>query len=411
MSLFVGIDVSSKDFKVKVMNDQGDEVSKRFHASNDRLGVQSLASYLVNACKTHSEDRLVVGMEATSVYSWHIQMFLPEEPSLAPFNPQIYSFNPKIVSKFKEFYLDLPKNDWVDAWVIADRLRFGRLPENCQVDFRFLPLQRLTRFRCHLVENITREKNYFLTNLFLKYSTLAQGKVFSNTFGATSESLILEFLSPEEVAARPLDELIEFLVDKGKSKFKDPEGTATVLREAARKAHRFRGNLLQPVNLILATSFETLRTLQLRLKKIDKAIEAEFEHFPNTLSSFPGVGPVCTAGIIAKIADIRRFPNEAALAKYAGLTWKTHQSGVFTADDIPLSNSGNRYLRSYFVQAANMVRLNEPEYKAFYSRKFKESKTHHHRRALVLTARKLLRMVDALLCTNQIYQPKGNWGE
>ena len=197
MSLFVGIDVSSKDFKVKVMNDQGDEVTKRFQASNDRLGVESLSTYLVNACKANSQVRLVIGMEATSVYIWHIQMFLAEEPNLAPFNPQIYSFNPKIVSKFKESYLDLPKNDWVDAWVIADRLRFGRLPENCQVDFRFLPLQRLTRFRCHLVESLTREKNYFLTNLFLKFSTLAQGEVFSNTFGATSESLILEFFSPE----------------------------------------------------------------------------------------------------------------------------------------------------------------------------------------------------------------------
>jgi transposase len=410
MSLFVGIDVSSKDFKVRVINDQGDEVAKRFQASNDRLGVESLASYLVDACKNNAQNRLVVGMEATSVYSWHIQMFLAEEPSLATFNPQIYSFNPKIVEKFKESYLDLPKNDWIDAWVIADRLRFGRLPENCQVDFRFLPLQRLTRFRCHLVETITREKNYFLTNLFLKFSTLAQGDVFSNAFGATSESLILEFFSPEEVAARPLDELIDFLVDKGKSKFKDPEGTAASIKEAACKAHRLRGNLLQPVNLILATSFETIRTLQLQLKKIDKAIEAELEHFPNTLSSIPGIGPVFTAGIIAEIADIRRFPDEAALAKYAGLTWKTHQSGDFTADDTPLSRSGNRYLRTYFVQAANLVRLHEPEYKAFYSRKFKESKTHHHRRALVLTARKLVRMVDALLRTNQIYQPKGNWG-
>jgi hypothetical protein len=81
--------------------------------------------------------------------------------------------------------------------VIADRLRFGRLPESCQVDFRYLPLQRLTRFRYRLVQTITREKNYFLTNLFLKFNTICQDKVLSDIFRATSEAILTEFLSPE----------------------------------------------------------------------------------------------------------------------------------------------------------------------------------------------------------------------
>lgn len=410
LSLFVGIDVSSKDFKVRIMDDQGNECVKRLHALNDHPGCERVANYLAEACAKENQDRLVIGLEATSVYSWPLQMFLAENSSLAPLQPQIYSFNPKVVANFKKAYVDLPKNDWIDAWVIAERLRFGRLPENSQVDFRYLPLQRLTRFRCHLIEMISREKNYFLTNLFLKFSTLAQGEVFSNTFGATSESLTLEFFSPEEVAARPLDELIDFLMEKGRSHFEDPEATATKLKDAARKAHRLRGNLLQPINLILATSIETIHTLEKQVKKIDRAIEAEIQHFPNTLATIPGFGTVFSAGIIAEVGDIRRFANEGALAKFIGLTWRSHQSGDFTADDTPLTRTGNSYLRSYFIQAANSVRQREPEYKAFYQRKYSESKTHHHRRALVLTARKLVRMVDALLRSNQIYVPHGNRG-
>ncbi|KGP76152.1 transposase [Desulfosporosinus sp. Tol-M] len=410
MSLFVGIDVSSSDFKVRILNDHGDEPLKRLLALNNQPGCEQIANYLVKAYAQEKPERLVIGLEATSVYSWPLQMFLAEEPRLAPLQPQIYSFNPKVVANFKKAYVDLPKNDWIDAWVIAERLRFGRLPEGSQVDFRYLPLQRLTRFRCHLIEMISREKNYFLTNLFLKFSTLAQGAVFSDTFGATSESLTLEFFSPEEVAARPLDELIDFLMEKGKNHFVNPEATALQLKEAACKAHRLRGSLLQPINLILATSIETIHTLEKQVKKIDKAITAEISHFPNTLITVPGFGPVLSAGIIAEIADIRRFPNEGALAKFTGLTWRSHQSGDFTADDTPLTRTGNSYLRSYFIQAANCVRRNEPEYKSFYERKFSESKTHHHRRALVLTARKLVRMVDALLRSNQIYMPQGNRG-
>ncbi len=92
---------------------------------------------------------------------------------------------------------------------------------------------------------------------------------------------------------------------------------------------------------------------------------------------------------------------------YAGLTWRGRQSGEFEADETPLTKTGNAYLRYYFVQAANQVRQHEPEYRQFYARKYRESKTHHHRRALVLTARKLVRMVDALLRSNQLYMPQG----
>lgn len=411
MTLYIGIDVSLKDFKVRIMDDLGQETTKRFKAENNRPGSKSLVTYLVEACAKSGATRLVLGLESTSVYSWHLQMFLAEEPRLAPFSPQIYVFNPKVVANFKKAYVDLPKDDWTDAWVIADRLRFGRLPDSCQVDFRYSPLQRLTRFRCHLVQTITREKNYFLANLFLKFSSLSQDDVFSNSFGATSEAVLLEFFSPEDIAARPLDELIDFLMEKGNKHFADPAKTAQKLKDAALRSHRLKGSLLEPINLILATSMETIRTLENQVKKIDKAIEIEFQHFTITLPTVPGLGPVFCAGLLAEIGDIHRFPNEAALAKYTGLTWRTHQSGEFTADNTPLTKTGNSYLRSYFVQAANSVRQYEPTFREFYSRKFRESTSHHHRRALVLTARKLIRVVDALLRSNQIYMPQGGRSE
>ncbi|GAV21592.1 IS110 family transposase [Carboxydothermus pertinax] len=406
-TLFVGIDVSMKDFKAQFMDNLGEIVSKRQKFSNDNPGLEALINLVLEICHSNNFESVVIGLESTSVYSWHLQMGLASNYQLASYHCQVYTFNPKVVANFKKAYVDLPKNDWTDAWVIADRLRFGRLPENSQVDFRYLPLQRLTRFRFHLTQTLTREKNYFLTNLFLKFNTLQQDEVFSNLFGATSEAILTEFLSPDEIAARPLDNLIDFLVEKGNKHFADPKATAEKLKIAAHNAHRLRGNLLEPVNLILATSLETIRTLEKQIKNIDKAIAKEIAHFKHTLDSVPGLGPVICAGIIAEIGDIHRFPNDSALAKFSGLTWREHQSGEFEADTTPLTKTGNAYLRYYLIQAANSVRQYEPEYREFYSRKFRESKTHHHRRALVLTARKLVRMVDALLRSNQLYLPKG----
>ncbi|RFA34734.1 IS110 family transposase, partial [Virgibacillus dokdonensis] len=94
------------------------------------------------------------------------------------------------------------------------------------------------------------------------------------------------------------------------------------------------------------------------------------------------------------------------IAKYAGLYWRKHQSGRFTADDTSLSRNGNQYLHYNFVEAANLVRRHVPEYKEYYAKKFDEVPKHQHKRALVLTARKLVRLVDALLRKNQIYTPQ-----
>jgi transposase len=125
----------------------------------------------------------------------------------------------------------------------------------------------------------------------------------------------------------------------------------------------------------------------------------------NPLASIKGVGPVYSAGIIAEIGDIHRFSNQAALAKYAGLAWSRHQSGEFDADHTSLILSGNHFLRYYLIEAANKVRLYDPDYAAFYNQKYSETKITPHKRALVLTARKFVRLVYALLRDNKFYIP------
>ena len=128
---------------------------------------------------------------------------------------------------------------------------------------------------------------------------------------------------------------------------------------------------------------------------------------PHTLTTIPGMGPIFSAGIIAELGDLSRFDfNEAKVAKYAGFKWKKHQSADFVAAHSPLSTAGNRYLRYYFCEAANCIRMHDAPYKAYYTKKFAEVRSHQHKRALVLTARKLVRLVVRLLTTHQGYQPR-----
>ena len=60
-------------------------------------------------------------------------------------------------------------------------------------DYTYDALKHLTRARFSLIELLVKEKINFLNHLFLKYSSLTQTKVFSNTFGSTAMSINNEF--------------------------------------------------------------------------------------------------------------------------------------------------------------------------------------------------------------------------
>lgn len=108
---------------------------------------------------------------------------------------------------------------------------------------------------------------------------------------------------------------------------------------------------------------------------------------------------------MAEIQDINRFPDQASLAKFSGLFWRTSESGSFQAEETSLGKSSDAYLRYYLIEVANSVRMYIVEYGRYYLSKYNESTKHQHKRALVLTARKLARLADAMLRHNQLYVP------
>jgi len=404
MKLFVGIDVSSQDMKVCVMDVAG-ETLLSLTVDNNLIGASYLRDQIVDIAQKNLIQEIRIGMEATSVYSWHPAMFFHEDESLKKFKVQVFTINPKLINKFKESYVDLDKTDHIDAWIIADRLRFGRLRLSAVMQEQFIALQRLTRMRYHLVHNLTREKQYFLQHLFYKCSSFTT-EVESSVFGNALMELLLEQYSLDEVSSMEILDLANFLQEKGKNRFKDAECVAKSIQKAARSSYRLSKCVEDSIDLLLGTSIESIRSITKQIKELDKAIEKLLDGIPNTLKTIPGIGPVYCAGILAEIGQIDRFDDQAALAKYAGLTWSKHQSGKFQAEETKMIRSGNRYLRFYLVEAANSVQRYEPEFREYYLKKYHEVPKHQHKRALVLTARKLVRLVDALLRNDQIYTPR-----
>lgn len=401
--LFVGIDVSSRKNVIHFMLPDGSKHSS-FSVDNNFNGARLLVRMIISALVELQLQNVVIGLEATSVYGDNLIFFLRESSDLAKFQPDLHILNPKQVKKFKDAYPDLPKNDPVDAFIIADALRFGRITNKLHTDdYRYQALKTLTRARFFAVQNLTKEKQRFMNYLFLKFSSLAQDKVFSDSFGASALSLYAEFDSVEELAAMNLNELTDFIRKTGKNRFPDPDAVAKAIQTAVRSSYRLPKTIVDSVNQVLALSIISMRSLKAQIKSFDKAIELQLQSIPNTLTSVKGIGLVFSAGIIAEVGDIKRFSSQASLAKYAGLVWTQHQSGNYQAQNTRLINSGNRFLKYYLTEAAYSLLRCDAEFKRYYSLKKSEVNRGQVKRALALTARKLVRLVFALLKDNKLY--------
>ena len=403
--LFVGIDVGSCDNTVHIMLPSGDKHSA-FTVSNNLGGALEISKRVVSAMTQLGFSSVSMGIEATGIYGTHLMNFLREDGALGQFNRSFYVLNPKQVKKFKDAYPDLPKTDSIDAFIIADSLRFGRITKAIyEADYRFKALQTLTRSRFHLVKDLAREKQRFMNCVFMKCSGLAQTKIFSNNCGAAALALFEEIDSVEALIAMSDDDLTAFLIDKGKNHFVDPVCIANSIKAAARGSYRLPKTVNDSVNQVLSVHISSMRSMQAQIKILNKSIEQQMALIPNTLTSVPGIGAVLSAGIIAEIGDINRFDNHPALAKYAGFAWTKHQSGKFEAQNTRLINSGNRFMKYYLTEAAFSLVRCDTEFKRFYDLKYKEVNKYQHKRALALTARKLVRLVFKLLKDNRLYKP------
>ena len=408
-SVYVGIDVSKLSNQVFI-TDFNQALSKSFSAPNNNHGAELIETNILRFIKNTQFTHVIAVLESTGIYSAHIATYLSASTKLFPYHIEVYCINPKISKNYRSSFADMDKTDPKDAFVLADLARVGRTTSMTPFKgSQKLSLQRLTRHRVHLVGLLSKEKNYVLTNIFLKFSEFGNkdSKITSNTFSKTAISILEEFSSPEDIINTSLEDLVVFVISSSNNRFNDAHEVATLLKKAAKASYRLDKAAYEPINYAISSSLVLVRCYDDEIKKIDKSIELLVKGFSQSeylsLRSIPGIGPVFAAGIISEIGSIHQFKNEEALAKYAGITWRKNQSGKFEADDTKMTKTGNHYLRYYLIQAGNSVKNYIPLYNDYYHKKFNEVTTHQHKRALALTSRKLIRLIYGLMSKGQLY--------
>ena len=413
-SLFIGVDVSLQSNQICVLNfDQHKFFNLKF--PNTPQGCEDAIDRIKNIYDKFYFNKIVVVCEATGMYSFHLACYFSSHEYLNNFNTEVYQINAHDFAKYKDSFSDVEKTDTSDAYILADFARVGRTKS--MYPFRgsqYIALQRLTRQRYHISKKLVQEKLYVLNNIYLSFSGLIiadkKNKPFSNMFGATSCAIFDNFDSPDHIAQTPVDDLLALISTVGKNRTKNPSQKIDLLNKAIHSSYRLDQTAYCGINIAVASSLGIIRFFENQLKQIDKAILDTVNGLDsnsyNSLLSIRGIGKVYAAGILAEIGSIDYFKHNSDLAKYAGLYWNRNQSGKFEKEDKKYSKHANKYLRYYLVEAtSSCVRMNFPFIKNFYDLKYKEVTKHQHKRALVLSARKLVRLIFGLLRKNQYYKP------
>ena len=164
--------------------------------------------------------------------------------------------------------------------LILNCLRFGRINKEVYLgNYRYKALQNLTRARYFAVQNLTKEKQRFINLLFKKYSTLTQEKVFSTTALAVYN----EFESAEALANMDLHELTDFIMEKGKNRFPDPDTVAKAIQKAARSSYRLPKTVNDSVNQVLSISITSMKALETQIKELFSFRNTITKKFPYSI--------------------------------------------------------------------------------------------------------------------------------
>ncbi|CAM3129903.1 Transposase [Lactococcus hircilactis] len=284
MKCFVGLDVSSQKLDVCIMlSDNSVTFTKSL--SNDLVGASEIKSQVLKLNEINHFERIVIGMEATNLYSFHPAMFFNEDNDLKLLHTEVMIEQPNKIKRYREAFEE-NKNDTLDAFYIADYFRIERFTPSILKEEKYLALQHLTRTRLQLIEQMVTTKQHFTENIYYKYDTLPSelkndDDLSTSLYSATIITLMTEDYTLDELAETPLEDFAELLQKIEHGRFKNPEKLAKVIKKAINGSYRLNQVHQESVDIVLSLLAREIRSLDKMIKDIDRAIEEMGKLFLN----------------------------------------------------------------------------------------------------------------------------------
>lgn len=419
----LAFDFSLDTLDVALADPDGNWIIPHQAYDNNLPGFRGLKQDVLAHLSNLDEARLTTAGESTALFWWHAFYQISTDPDFAPYDPSLALLNPLYVKNFRRAQPEEDKIDPKDARLVGTYYRTMGVKHYHTFDPRYLPLRQLSRAYFRLTHTLAAQKSFALTLLYLLGSEYRRIKPFSDNFGVTSAHILTQYPDIAAISAIPLDPLAEILDTISRGHLKDARQSARKLHQVAKNSYPLPDFLAPTVHTVFGMTLDHVRFLEHQQKTYKRLIETELEHLPEAALALaePGLGPILVAGCLGEIQDTRRFTTgrkfdrkkkrwrertyrdgQAGVARLAGLWWPRNSSGRFEGDDRHLARERDPYLRYWFVQAAYSLKRNRGDYATYYQRKHDEVPKHQHKHALILTARKAVRLIFALLHKGQM---------
>lgn len=150
------------------------------------------------------------------------------------------------------------------------------------------------------------------------------------------------------------------------------------------------------------TQVQDQRRLLLKLNRRIRELANSQEYHTNfkLLISVPGIGPLTAMKLLTELQSMDRFNSLDHLCSYVGLVPSTFSSGE-NPMDTGITPRRNPSLRGALIESAWVAIRNDPALLAFYQR---HCKTMSGNKAIVRVAKKLLSRVRHVLQRQELYQ-------
>lgn len=387
---YCGIDIAKHKHEASVIDSEGKALIESISFSNTKEGCEKITAVFEKLGASVSD--VVIGMEATGHYWLSVYTFFLE----LGFSVKV--INPIQSEAFRKMYIRQTKNDSVDSFIIAQIMRFGEYSSSGLAEENIIALRQLSRYRLALVDacgDCKRRVIALLDQVFPEYNSL-----FSDTFGKTSEEILLSCSTPEELLEVSTRKLTNILNKASHGRFgkEKAEQLKTAAKETfgvvfAKDAFSFQIKQLM----------EQIVFLENQLSELEEQIAGLLHETNQYITTINGIGDTIGAIIVSEIGDINRFERPNQLVAYAGLDVTVKQSGEFSGTKNRISKRGSPYLRRAIWLASQRAAFCDPILSEYYQSLRARGK--HHLTAVGGVARKMCNIIFVILKENRPYQP------
>ena len=388
--VYVGIDVAKDKHDCYIVNSEGEVLAEVFTISNDRDGFNLLFQRLQSAAPDLSNVK--VGLEATGHYSCNILGFLLDKGLTT------YVINPLHTNLFrKSTSLRRTKTDRVDARAIAAMMMSDVvLTSYTATSYHNEELKSLTRYRFEKVQERAKLKQSVARLVNILFPELE--KLVPTLHMQTVYTLLAELPGAKQIASCHLTHLKALLHDASRGRY--GRDKAIEIRNAAQRSI---GSAMKMKSMELQHTIRLIGELDTEIDEIETAIQEIMDEMAPPILTIPGISYRMGAMILAEIGDFSRFDSPDKILAYAGLSPSTYQSGKLTNAYPHMEKRGSRYLRYALFNATRFVCNWDPSFAAYLAKKRAEGK--HYNVAISHAAKKLVRLIFALMKSGKAYCP------